>query len=325
MSDTLSSKLDDVDADVLRGAYEPVAIIGEGTYGVVFRARGVASGAEFAIKKLRSDKLKEGVPATTLREVTLLHEMSDNPNVVRLLDVLCSKRRVYLVFELLNEDLRSFIRRNYPQPPATASSSVVPLRLVKNFTCQMLHALWRCHQNRIIHRDLKPANVLLGVKKSTRNEGEDSYILKLADFGLARTYEMTLLTYTKEVMTLWYRAPEILLGERHYTPAADVWSVGCIVLEMIVGCPVFRGESNRDQLDRIFYTVGTPTEETWAGVAMMPGYDKATKIYKVAPLHERLPTFDKEAVQFVAFLLQVNPKSRPTIPTILQHPFLQGD
>nr|CCC94729.1 putative cdc2-related kinase [Trypanosoma congolense IL3000] len=325
MPDAVRCKLDALDEEILREKYEMLEVLGEGTYGTVFRARSLVSGAEFAIKKLRNDKLKEGVPATTLREVTLLHEMSDNPNVVQLLDVVCSKRRVYLVFELLNEDLRAFIRRHCPKPPATVSGSVVPLDLVKNFTRQMLHALWRCHQNRIIHRDLKPANVLIGVRKPSKGEDKGSYILKLADFGLARTYELPLLTYTKEVMTLWYRAPEILLGERHYTPAADVWSLGCIVLEMIVGCPIFRGESNRDQLDKIFYTVGTPTEEVWKGVAQMPGYDKTFKIYKVAPLHERLPTFDKEAIKFVSFLLEVNPKSRPTIPNILKHPFLQSD
>ncbi|KAG8348160.1 Protein kinase domain [Trypanosoma vivax] len=325
MSNSLSNKLDEVDNQVLCNVYEPLAILGEGTYGVVLRARSKVTGAEYAVKKVRPEMLQEGIPATTLREVTLLRELSDNPNIVQLVDVLCGKHRVYLVFELLSEDLRSFIRRHCPPSPGPANGSVVPLPIVKDFTRQMLHALWKCHQSCIMHRDLKPANVLLSVKKGATEDDKTLYTVKIADFGLARTYEMPQVTYTREVMTLWYRAPEILLGEQHYTKAADVWSVGCIVLEMVVGCPIFRGDSNYDQLDKIFYTLGTPTEETWKGVTSMPSYDKSFKVYKVAPLPVRLPTFDKEAVEFALFLLVPNPKNRPTITSILRHPFLQSD
>ncbi|KEG08431.1 putative cdc2-related kinase [Trypanosoma grayi] len=317
--------LDDVDKAALGETYAAEEILGEGTYGVVFRARNTITGAMYAIKKLRLEGLREGVPATTVREVTLLHDLSDHPNVVRLLEVLCCHHRVYLVFELLDEDLRCFIRRLRPVGTEGRGVSVVPLAMVKDFTRQMLHALWSCHNNRIIHRDLKPGNVLLAATKRDKGDPAGSYIVKLADFGLARTFEMPLLTYTREVMTLWYRAPEILLGERHYTPAADVWSVGCIVAEMVVGYSLFRGESNHDQLDKIFYVVGTPTEETWQGVTALPGYSRSFKVYRVAPLPTRLPNFDKEAVEFFAFILQTNPKNRPTIASILKHPFLQGD
>ncbi|EPY27295.1 hypothetical protein AGDE_10837 [Angomonas deanei] len=188
----------------------------------------------------------------------------------------------------------------------------------------MLHALWSCHNSRIIHRDLKPGNILVSPFKDKKT-GEEMYCVKLADFGLARTFEMSLQTYTHEVMTLWYRSPEIILGERHYTPAADVWSVGCIVAEMVLGYSLFRGENSRDQLDKVFYVVGTPTEETWPGVTKLPGYDNSFKIYRVAPLPTRLPDYDTKAVEFIAYLLEVNPRKRPTIQSILQHPFLQSD
>ncbi|ORC91637.1 putative cdc2-related kinase [Trypanosoma theileri] len=325
MAESVESRLDDVDREVLGATYIVEALLGEGTYGVVFRARNAVTGAMYAIKKLRIDGHSEGVPATTLREVTLLHDLRHHPNVVRLLEVLCGQHRVYLVFELLDEDLRSFIRRYRRSRSGKQTVSVVPLHIVKDFTRQMLHALWSCHNNRIIHRDLKPGNTLISARKQKDGETEESYILKLADFGLARTFEMPLLTYTREVMTLWYRAPEILLGEKHYTPAVDVWSLGCIVAEMIVGHSLFQGSTNVEQLDKIFYVVGTPTEETWQGLTSLPGYDSSFKVYRVAPLPTRLPDFDTAAIEFVAFLLQTNPKSRPTVTEVLKHPFLQDD
>ncbi|KAH9593067.1 Protein kinase domain [Trypanosoma melophagium] len=325
MSNTKESRLDEVDRAALGSSYIFDALLGEGTYGVVFRARNAVTGAMYAIKKLKLDGHSEGVPATTVREVTLLHDLRHHPNVVRLLEVLCARHRVYLVFELLDEDLRCFIRRYRHSKVGKHKVSVVPLHILKDLTRQMLHALWSCHNHRIIHRDLKPGNMLIATRKQKDKEGEETYILKLSDFGLARTFEMPLFTYTREVMTLWYRAPEILLGERHYTPAADVWSLGCIVAEMIVGYSLFQGESNTDQLDKIFYVVGTPTEETWEGLKSLPYYDFSFKTYRVAPLATRLPDFDKAAIEFVAFLLQTNPKNRPTITEILKHPFLQDD
>lgn len=324
----LGNRLDQVDVEAMRSSnYEPMELLGEGTYGIVFKARNGQTGACYAIKKLRLEGLSEGVPATCIREVTLLHDLSHHPNVVRLLDVVCREHRVYLVFELLNEDLRSFIRRRRPEVgQKPCGGSVLPIAMVRDFTRQMLHALWSCHKSRIIHRDLKPGNVLVDERKDGK-KGEESrkYSVKLADFGLARTFEMSVQTYTHEVMTLWYRAPEIILGERHYTPAADVWSLGCIVAEMLLGYSLFRGENSRDQLDKIFYVVGTPTESTWPGVTKLPGYDQTFKVYRVAPLPTRLPDYDAKAVEFVSFLLETNPRSRPTISAIFDHPFLKED
>ncbi|CCW71120.1 unnamed protein product [Phytomonas sp. Hart1] len=323
---SLSDVLDAVDLEALRSRYEPIEVIGEGTYGIVFKALDISTGAAYAIKKIRLDGLREGVPPTAIREITLLHDLKKHPNVVQLLNVLCEKHRVYLVFELLKEDLRVFIRRHRPLPSEKpANGSVLPLRLVKDFTRQMLHALWSCHNSRIIHRDLKPGNVLVAERKNPTTE-KPEYFVKLADFGLSRTFEMSVETYTHEVMTLWYRAPEIILNQRHYSSSADVWSLGCIVAEMILGNSLFCGENAKDQLNKIFYVVGTPTEETWPGVTKLPGYNtKYFKIYRVAPLTTRLPGYDPKAVEFIAFLLHTNPKSRPTISEIFDHPFLASD
>eukprot|EP00744_Colponema_vietnamica_P019607 GILI01027768.1.p1 GENE.GILI01027768.1~~GILI01027768.1.p1 ORF type:complete len:321 (+),score=18.80 GILI01027768.1:22-984(+) len=314
--------LDLVDASALGQDYLVESKLGEGTYGVVYKATSRHTGASVAIKKLRLEGLAEGVPATAIREITLLQDLSNHPNIVHLLQVICRKHRLYLIFELMNEDLRIFtigyVRRNRQVVPPP-SSPAVPAVLAKQFTRQILHALWTCHENRIIHRDLKPGNILVG-------ERSGQYFVKLADFGLARTFELPLCTYTHEVVTLWYRAPEILLGEKHYTPAVDVWSVGCIVFEMLTGLPLLRGESHIDQLQKTFALIGTPTEDTW------PGASHYLKALPSIPSYPRkdwtaslLAFLDPMGRSFVQTLLTLDPKSRPTVSDALSHPWLASD
>ncbi|CUG94117.1 CDC2-related protein kinase, putative [Bodo saltans] len=329
------------DATVL-SEYHIESQLGEGTYGVVFRARQKQTGALYAVKKLRLEGLGEGVPATAVREITLLQDLSPHPNIVRLLQVISRRHRLYLVFELMSSDLRKFIQKvaasAAPRPTTNAPWSAVPLEVTKHLTRQMLHALWFCHQNRIVHRDLKPGNVLVVDKLESEVAGAPTsssalnpndprrYTCKLADFGLARTFELPLVTYTNEVVTLWYRAPEILLGENHYTPAVDVWSVGCIVGEMMLGRPLFRGESQLDQVQKIFNVVGTPSEDSWQGVSLLKGFSQILsqlprcKGHNVPQLFDF--TGDPEAGKFVAALLAPNPKDRPTAADALSLPWL---
>ena len=316
------SALDLIDASAIGHDYLVEGKLGEGTYGVVFKATSRHTGAQVAIKKLRLEGLAEGVPATAIREITLLQDLSNHPNIVQLLQVISRKQRLYLVFELMSEDLRLFtiayVKRNrqLATPPACPG---LPSALAKQFTRQILHALWTCHENRIIHRDLKPGNILVG-------ERNGQYIVKLADFGLARTFELPLCTYTHEVVTLWYRSPEILLGEKHYTPAVDVWSVGCIVYEMLSGLPLLRGESHVDQLHKTFALMGTPTEETWPGVSQ---FLKAVSNLPVYPARSwaqtHLPFIDPAGRDFVQRLLTLDPRSRPTVSDALSHAWLQTD
>jgi len=125
-----------------------------------------------------------------------------------------------------------------------------------------------CHQHRVLHRDLKPQNLLINM------EGE----LKLADFGLARAFGIPVRSYTHEVVTLWYRSPDVLLGSRKYSTPVDIWSVGCIFSEMVTGRPLFPGASNSDQLVRIFKILGTPTKKFWPGMMDLPDYKVALRI-----------------------------------------------
>lgn len=328
------SAMDKEDIAVLSDQFVIEGHLGEGTYGVVYRAKSKETGALYAIKQLRLDGLSEGVPATAVREITLLQDLSPHPNIVRLLDVICRRHRLFLVFELMTEDLRKFIARTMavqPRPTAGSPYSAMPLSLVKRLALQMLNALWYCHQSRVVHRDLKPGNIL--IDDATERGGSapaagtfHHITCKLADFGLARTFELPLVTYTNEVVTLWYRAPEILLGETRYTPAVDLWSVGCIVGEMLLGRPLFRGENQIDQLQKIFNVTGTPNEESWNGVSALCGYSTATQsLPKFKPRNvAQLFDFcgDPDAGHFVADLLTPNPKLRPTTADALAHRWL---
>jgi serine/threonine protein kinase len=301
-----SSGMDDIDMQALGLSYEVLSKLGEGSYGIVFKAKLKATGAFVAIKKIRLDTTGgEGIPATTIREVTLLQEL-DHQHIVKLLEVVCVTHRVYLVFELLAEDLRHLISRLHKE------KRVLSIETAREYTRQMLLALWYCHQNRVIHRDLKPGNVLVASPQC----------IKIADFGLARPLEQHVMTYTNEVVTLWYRPPELLLGEPHYSPAVDVWAVGCILAEMVNGKALLPGASDMDQLTRTFKIFGTPTEKTWPGVSALRHYSSNLPMHQPADLTQIVPGQDPKFYSFLKALLSVNPKERISVHDALQHPWI---
>ncbi|KAK5978186.1 Cell division control protein 2 cognate, partial [Trichostrongylus colubriformis] len=230
--------------------------IGEGTYGVVFRGVHKRSGKQVALKKISLERDNEGVPSTCIREICLLKDLNHR-NIVRLYDVIHSGMQLYLVFEFIDRDLKSLLDG--------LPGKRLPAEHAKSFLWQLLQALAYCHTRRVLHRDLKPQNLLV----------DNSGVIKLADFGLARNFSIPSRVYTHEVVTLWYRAPEILLGGRYYSTAIDVWSLGCIFSEMVSGTPLFAGDSEIDQLFRIFKILGTPTPEMWSGVEKLQDYKRS--------------------------------------------------
>uniref|UniRef100_A0A673KSL1 cyclin-dependent kinase n=1 Tax=Sinocyclocheilus rhinocerous TaxID=307959 RepID=A0A673KSL1_9TELE len=272
-------------------SFQKVEKIGEGTYGVVYKAKNKITGETVALKKIRLDTETEGVPSTAIREISLLKELN-HPNIVKLRDVIHTENKLYLVFEFLHQDLKRFMD--------SSSVAGISLPLVKSYLFQLLQGLAFCHSHRVLHRDLKPQNLLINA------QGE----IKLADFGLARAFGVPVRTYTHEVVTLWYRAPEILLGCKYYSTAVDIWSLGCIFAEMITRRALFPGDSEIDQLFRIFRTLGTPDESIWPGVTSMPDYKPSFPKWARQDLSKVVPPLDEDGRDLLGVRGQQTPYYR---------------
>ncbi|KAK1943964.1 Cyclin-dependent kinase 1 [Phytophthora citrophthora] len=282
--------------------YQKVEKVGEGTYGIVYKARDLTTGRIVALKKIRLEPDEEGIPSTAMREISLLKELSSHPNVVYLYDAVYQKNKLYLVFEFVEQDLKRCLEK-------------LPARMevfqVKSYLYQLLAGIAFCHANRVLHRDLKPQNLLI-----------DQYgNLKLGDFGLAREYGVPLRRYTHEVVTLWYRAPEVLLGAKHYSTPVDSWSIGCIFAEMVNKQPLFPGDSEIDELFRIFRVLGTPNEAMWPGVSTLPDYKTTFPQWRPQPLNKVVPQLDRVGLDLLSRLLVYDPSGRISARAAMSHPW----
>lgn len=284
--------------------YTKLEKVGEGAYGVVYKARDIRDGTIVALKKIRLEAQDEGVPSTAIREISLLKELSQDDNIVKLLNIVHSDATLYLVCEFLDMDLKKYM------DTVGKSDGLGPL-MVKKFTWQLIKGLHYCHSHRILHRDLKPQNLLI----------DKSGNLKLADFGLARAFGIPLRTYTHEVVTLWYRAPEVLLGSRHYSTALDMWSVGCIFAEMAMRHPLFPGDSEIDQIFRIFRVLGTPNEDIWPGVSNLPDYKPTFPQWSAQDLHNAIPNLDSYGIDLLQQTLVYDPAERISAKRAMKHEY----
>jgi len=283
--------------------YQKIDKIGEGTYGIVHKAMNQETGQIVALKRIRLESEDEGVPCTAIREISLLKELK-HPNIVRLYDVIHDEKKLTLVFEYLDQDLKKYLDQCHGEIPTTT---------MKIFLYQLLKGVAFCHEHRVLHRDLKPQNLLINQKKE----------LKLADFGLARAFGIPVRNYSHEVVTLWYRAPDVLMGSRKYSTPIDIWSAGCIFAEMATGRSLFQGNSTNDQLHKIFKLLGSPSEETWPGLAELPEKHivKEFPHYTAQPLPSIVPGLDDLGYNLLDQMLQYNPNNRITAEKALQHPY----
>uniref|UniRef100_A0A7S3WCH4 Cyclin-dependent kinase 2 homolog n=1 Tax=Strombidinopsis acuminata TaxID=141414 RepID=A0A7S3WCH4_9SPIT len=281
-------------------------LLGEGTYGKVYKARSNRTGESVAMKQMKLDAQEEGVPSTAIREIALLKELS-HPNVVRLLDVFCKPNKLVLVFEFLENDLKKYMRSlNGRLPPAT----------VRNFVYQLCRGVEFCHANRILHRDLKPQNLLIDSKLR----------LKIADFGLARAFTVPVPKYTHEVVTVWYRPPEILLGGALYSVPVDLWSIGCVMAEMATGAPLFAGDSEIDTIFKIFQKLGTPTEQIWPGVSELPDFKPTFPKWSHRgwdSIRNTKAQVGTDGIDLLEKLMTYDPKKRLSARRALQHPYFK--
>lgn len=240
------------------------------------------------------------------REISLLKELK-HPNIVSLEDVLMEENRLYLIFEFLSMDLKKYMDSLGPD-------KMIDPKLVRSYMYQITSAILFCHKRRVLHRDLKPQNLLINA----------SGIIKVADFGLGRSVGIPVRNYTHEIVTLWYRAPEILLGSARYACPVDIWSIGCIFAEMATRKPLFQGDSEIDQLFRMFRILKTPTEEIWPGVTNLADYKGTFPCWTTNQLDNQVKHLNEAGMDLLQQTLIYNPAQRITAKRILEHEYFDG-
>lgn len=227
-----------------------------------------------------------------------------HPNIVRLVNVLHTDKKLTLVFEFLDQDLKKLLD-NHKGP--------LPESDIKSFLFQLLNGTNKCHKHKVLHRDLKPQNLLIN------REG----VLKLADFGLARAFGIPVKNFTHEVVTLWYRAPDILMGSKDYNTSVDIWSIGCIFAEIVTKRPLFPGKNEDDQLTKIFKIRGTPTPEEWPGIQDLSGYKNDFPVYEKENIANHIQGLDVEGIDLLERMLVHDPTKRISAKEALKHPYLR--
>ncbi|GAA5997079.1 hypothetical protein JCM5350_000814 [Sporobolomyces pararoseus] len=275
--------------------------VGEGTYAVVYLGRELTTGTKIAIKKIKVGQFKDGLDMSAIREVKFLRELN-HPNVIKLVDVFSNKSNLNLVLEFLDTDLEAVIKDK---------SLVFQAGDIKSWMYMTLKGLEFCHRNWILHRDMKPNNLLIS----------SNGVLKIADFGLAREYaDESTSKMTCQVVTRWYRPPELLLGARSYSTGVDLWATGCIFAELMLRVPFMAGESDMEQLQTIFNALGTPTERDW------PGFTKLSSSLKFEPKPSSDLSFlfsaaPPSAISLLQSLLTYDPRKRFNCLQSLKHSY----
>jgi len=301
---------EDVDKHVLR-KYDIQQKLGKGAYGIVWRAVEKKTRNVVALKKI-FDAFQNATDAQrTFREIMFLEKLHNHENIIKLHNVLKAEndRDIYLVFEYMETDLHAVIRANILEG------------IHKQYIIyQLLKALKYMHSGDLLHRDMKPSNLLLN----------SECLMKVADFGLARSVaslqddKVAAPVLTDYVATRWYRAPEILLGSTKYTKGVDMWSVGCILGELLGGKPMFPGTSTMNQLDKILEVTGKPNKQDTDAIdspfaatmlESLPGSGKRT-------LKNIYPNATDEAIDLLENLLVFNPSKRMTADQALKHPYV---
>ncbi|KAI0535203.1 Pkinase-domain-containing protein [Xylaria digitata] len=299
--------------------YDKLNDIEEGAYGWVARAKEITTGKVVALKRLKLDNDESrriGLPETGLREIQILKDCS-HKNIVKLREVVVGEdtsqiENIFLVLEFVEHDLKSILE-DMPEPFLASE--------VKTLLLQLASGVAYLHDNWILHRDLKTSNLLLN------NRGQ----LKIADFGMARYVGDPAPKLTQLVVTLWYRAPELLLGTKTYGAPIDMWSVGCIFAEILTREPLLPGKNEVDALTKIFELCGIPTDESWPGFRRLPNARSLRLPSKSAPaltgsaVRARFPLLTTAGSALLSGLLSLNPDARPTAKEMLQHEYFRQD
>ena len=285
------------------------SVVGSGTYGKVFKAINVYTKNLVALKKIRMEGERDGFPVTAVREIKLLQSLK-HPTIVNLQEVMVEKNDCFMVFEYLSHDLTGLL--NHPTFKLEQGHK-------KHLAKQLFEGLDYLHRRGVLHRDIKAANILVS------NEGQ----LKLADFGLARFYaKRRQLDYTNRVITIWYRSPELLLGETQYGPAVDIWSAACVLVEIFTRHAIFPGDGGEiSQLEKIYAVLGTPNTQQWPGLVDMAWFEllrptaKRPNVFKEKYQERVTPA----AYELLESMFQYDPDKRPSASDVLEHPYFMTE
>ncbi|XP_066148397.1 cyclin-dependent kinase 7 [Euwallacea fornicatus] len=286
--------------------YEKIEFLGEGQFATVYKARDVETDRIVAVKKIKlgtREEAQDGINRTALREIKLLQEL-DHENLIGLLDIFGHMSNVSLVFDFMDIDLEVIIKDN---------TIILTTANIKSYVLQTLRGLEYLHLNWILHRDLKPNNLLV----------DSRGVLKIGDFGLAKMFGSPNRINTHQVVTRWYRAPELLFGAKQYGTCIDIWAVGCILAELLLRVPLFPGESDLDQLTKIFSVFGNPTEENWPGVKTLCDYIEF-KTFPSIPIKSIFTAAGDDLLNLIETMLVLNPIARKTCTGCLKMPFFSN-
>ncbi|XP_056156785.1 cyclin-dependent kinase-like 2 [Lampris incognitus] len=289
--------------------YETLATVGEGSYGTVFKCRHRHTGRVVAVKKLLELDDDKTVNRIALREIKLLKDLR-HENLVNLLEVCRHRRRWFLVFEFVEGTVLDQLEQN---------PGGLDLDTTRRYLYQILRATAFCHQHHVIHRDIKPENILVS----------QGGVVKLCDFGFARSMVSPgeTVVYTDYVATRWYRAPELLVGDPKYGKPVDVWAIGCVLMEMLTGEPLFPGDSDLDQLYHIVRFFGNLTvhhQELFYRNPVFSGV-RLPECCDTQPLEQRYPGLSTYSVDLAQECLQTDPESRSQCSDLLLHSFFTHD
>ncbi|CAI5722716.1 unnamed protein product [Hyaloperonospora brassicae] len=297
--------------------FKNLGIKNKGTEGTCIKCCQRSTGKILAMKKARVFPKGEGVPYYMLRELAVLKGIKHD-HIASLELISLAKDELHVFFPYVDKTLHEVIN-----PTGDPSGGrVLSETVIRKLLHQLLDAIAYCHRRGVLHRNLKPKHLLINAPDT---ETLSDATLQISDFALVRATGIPRRTYTMEVVTLWYRPPEILMGVRGYSSAVDIWSVGCIFAEMAQGKPLFTGISEIDQLFQIFSKLSTPTSETWPGFSSLPNYHFEFPHWKRRPLNRLFPRISDLGIDLLTKLLVYNPDQRITAEDALRHPYFSNE
>lgn len=289
-----------------------VSKIGQGAYGTVYKTCLIGEKNKpenekqyFVVKKLEKHLFHEGINFSAIREIKILKEIKHD-NIIRLLDVIYDQNNLLITYEFMIFDLGKLLDSN--------NNIILSESIIKEIIRQILLGLSELHKHYVLHRDIKPENILIG------NDG----LIKIADFGMARYISSYERGMTQNVVTNWYRAPEIFFGSKYYSFNIDIWSIGCIFAQLITKEPLFAGDNDISILKKIFSLIGVPSETTWEGVTHLVNFQNFIK-GDIIEIKNKFSFLSTDAIDLLERMLSLNPNDRISVFDALEHPYFHSD